>query len=159
VKNNFILADPSLFRRSASTTKLIGKSVSELFFEADSSIIMARGNSDIENGIVKVRSYIAPREYHVHPIDSSPNAPYLYVSSELDYVASEFTGYYWKTDTSGNRIDEPAGKDDHALDTIKYMLSRAPEPGRIDLDAGQKMFYLDNWSERESTVDHNRYRH
>lgn len=159
VNPEFIYADPSIFRRAAGATKLVGKSVAELFFEETSDILMQRGNSDIENGIVKVRSYLMPRSYHMHPIDGSPNAPYLYISANLDYVATEFSSYYWRTDPTGQRIDEPVGKDDHALDTIKYMLSRAPDAGKIQQSEAQRLFYLDSWFEVERYEDPNWYRH
>lgn len=129
---NFIQADPDIFRRKSGDSKTVGKSVSDMFFGEDNRLLFSRGNNDIQNGITKVRSYLSPRPYHLHPIDGSPNAPYLYVSEQLSYVIDEFSAYYWNTNSRGERTDDPVDRNDHAMDVIKYMLSYAPEPATID---------------------------
>lgn len=145
--DKFILADPSIFKRQAQGGKTVGKSVSDLFFDEDPSLIFARGNNDILNGITKVRSYLAPQPYHVHPITNEPNSPFLYFNTNLEWIDSEFCGYFWKTNSKGEREDEPVDKNDHAMDMIKYMLSHAPEPATLMKNAISVPAYLHQWIE------------
>lgn len=144
----YIMGDPSIFRRSAAAGKLVGLAITDMFFAEDKSIMFSRGNNDIQNGIRKVSSYIQCHAPHVHPITAEPNSPYLYFSDKLPFIEEEFTGYYWKVNTQGERIDEPTDKNDHALDTIKYMLSNAPEPAKLYKNALAVPAYLHQWTER-----------
>jgi hypothetical protein len=145
----FIMADPSIFRRSAQAGKLVGKAITDMFFDEDSSLQFARGNNDIQNGIRKVRSYIACHAPHVHPITGEPDCPYLYVSDSMTWLEEEFTSYYWKVDTHGERSDIPTDRNDHALDALKYMLSNAPEPAQIMRNALTVPAYMHQWIERD----------
>ncbi len=144
---NFIYADPSIFRRTAAGGKLVGKSVSDLFFDEDNSLMFTRGNNEITNGIIKVGSYLHSHKHHVHPISGEPNSPFLYVSDNLTWLHSEFSGYYWQTNSKGERVDIPVDKNDHAMDAMKYMLSNAPEPARLMKNAISVPAYLHSWTE------------
>jgi len=146
---NFIYADPAIFRRHSAGGKLVGKSISDLFFEVDSSLMFARGNNDIMNGITKVSSYLGCQTYHEHPITREPNSPFLYFSDNLTWLHSEMSGYYWKTNSQGVRIDEPTDKNDHSMDALKYMLSYAPEPAHLMRNALAVPGYLHSWTEMD----------
>lgn len=147
-RSNYIYADPSIFRRAAGDGKTVGKSIADLFFDHNSRLLFTRGNNDIINGITKVRSYLQPRPYHVNPIDSTPGAPFLYVSDNVPFVQDEFSSYYWKTNSKGDREDVPVDKNDHAMDTIKYLLSYAPEPAKIHETLTNKLpAYYTEWQE------------
>ena len=117
---NVILADPAIFRRGPQGKKVVGKTVSTMLMDED--IYTARGNSNIANGIAKVNQYLQPMEAHLNPITGTTYGSHIYISDELQFVIDEFNGYYWKSDNVGDRQDIPIDKDDHAMNTIKYML-------------------------------------
>ena len=119
-----VFADPSIFRRGPGGNKLVGKSVADMFKDED--IRMTRGNNDIQNGIVKCSSYMAPAAFHQNPYTLEHPAPRLYVNASLNWFSDEINGYYWRRDSQGDFVDMPIDKNDHAMDTLKYMLSRQP---------------------------------
>ena len=147
---NHILSDPDIFRRKAQSGKLVGRSIADMFMEQD--IYCARGNNDISNGIVKVTQYLSVVKNHQHPITGVFNCPHLFVSEKLDWLIDEFNGYYWKTDTVGDRIDKPVDKNDHGMDTIKYMLSHVPEISILIKPVKEEDFGWRKWGERELQV-------
>lgn len=156
----WIYADPDIFRRKAGDHKTIGKSVSDMFFDADRNLMFTRGNNDIANGIVKVSSYLEVRPYHQHPITKELEAPYFYYSDRLEWFEDEITSYYWDTNSSGDKSDKPVDRNDHAMDTIKYLLSHAPEPATLLGNRGSTVpNYMTEWTEIERTVAHNAHRH
>jgi phage terminase large subunit len=157
----WIMADPDIFRRKAGDNKTVGKSISDLFFDSSNGkLLFTRGNNDIDNGIIKVGSYLQNREYHLHPITGEPSAPYLYHSDRLTWFEEEITAYYWQSNTSGERVDKPTDKNDHAMDTIKYLLSHAPEPATISTNTGIHIpSYMTEWQEIERAVDNYAHRH
>ena len=120
-----IKADPAIFRRTGGEHKTIGRSVSQLFLEEE-GLMMSRGNNDILNGILKIQTHLHIQKFHKHPITGMTGAPCLFVNERLEFVINEFGEYYWKTDTTGEQLDKPVDKSDHAMDTIKYMLSDVP---------------------------------
>lgn len=158
----FIYADPDIFRRKNATNNgLVGKSVAELFFDVDASLKLTRGNNDIDNGIIKIKSYLNPYSFHMHPITGNANAPYLYVSDNCPYLVEEFNGYFWQTNKRGDRVDKPTDGKDHALDTLKYMLSHAPDIATLrekDRIMGMQPAIFD-WQEIESKSNPNGYRY
>lgn len=158
-KSKFIMADPSILRRSATGGKVVGRTVSDMFFETDRSIVMARGNNDIQNGIRKIRSYLQLYSFHQHPITGEAPAPYLFISDKLTWLVDEFSSYYWRSDSSGEREDTPVDRNDHALDALKYMLSTAPEASKIRLSLEVVPAHMTMWQEIERTEDTNSYRH
>lgn len=125
VDGTTIYADPSIFRRVTGDKRTVGKSIAGLFDEC--GITMQRGNNDINNGIIKVKSYLTVNQFHRHPILNSYPAPRLYLSTAIPFVSNEMSEYYWKRDPTNDVIDRPVDKNDHALDTIKYMLSDHPQ--------------------------------
>lgn len=119
-----LYADPAVFRRTTGDSRTVGRSVSALYHE--NGISMQRGNNDILNGIIKVQSYLTPEKFHRHPIFGQGGSPRLYVSNKLEFLSQEFSEYRWKKDGGGETIDKPVDGNDHALDTVKYMLSDVP---------------------------------
>jgi hypothetical protein len=49
----------------------------------------------------------------------------------MPFIQDEFNTYYWKQNPLGQRIDEPADTNDHAMNTLKYMLSYLPDVSKI----------------------------
>lgn len=156
--DNSVLADPAVFRRTAARRTESAKTIAQLFNEGDHSVIMRRAENEIKSGITKVNMYTTIKDYHRNPITMELGAPNLFVATELDFVISEFSAYYWKQDTSGARIDEPIDRNDHAMNVIKYMLSKEPDLAeRRPRERDQK--YLSNWSEGPDSSGERNYRH
>lgn len=126
-----ILADPAIFKRSTGDKKTVGISTSDIFWDNGKGLRMVRGNNDIMNGIVKIQGYLLPQKLHKNPFTGDYPASYLYISDKLDFVSNEFNDYYWRKRPNGALEDVPQDTNDHAMDTIKYMLSRRPRVASI----------------------------
>lgn len=63
--------------------------------------------------------------------DPTLKGPNLMFSDNLPFIDDEFTAYFWTKNPLGDRIDEPVDRNDHAMDAIKYMLSRLPDPTEL----------------------------
>lgn len=121
-----LYADPDLFRRKAGgSAGKVGTTVAELFEER--GIRMQRADANISAGIAKVNQYLAVLPRHEHPLTGQRVSPHLFVVDILDYVVNEFSEYSWQQDTSGDNIDKPVDRRDHAMDTVKYMLTDRPK--------------------------------
>ena len=144
---NRIYADPSIFRRSPGQGKLAGKSTAQMF--SDSGVHCVRGNNNISNGIIKVSQYLVPLRNHQNPITGVYDSPYLYISDELDFISNEFTDYYWKRDTTGDITDVPIDKNDHSMDTIKYMLTDRPAISKLIVPTRDEPLGWRRWGERD----------
>jgi hypothetical protein len=130
VNDEYILADPSIFRRMRANSATVGKSTPDLFWDYG-KLKFRRGNNDILNGILKVQSYLAVQHQLRHPYSGDNYSPMLFVSDKLGFVGDEMSAYMWKRDAHDVPLDEPVDDNDHSLDTIKYMLSDQPEVGYI----------------------------
>lgn len=144
-----IMADPAIFRRTSATRRTIGMSTADIFWNNGQGVRMVRGNNDIANGIVKVSSYLAPKRMHAHPITGAYGAPYLYHTDNLQWIADEYAAYMWKKNSKGDISDEPRDKNDHAMDTTKYMLSRRPEIAKLPDFAQPRVPAYMGWHEQE----------
>lgn len=150
-----VLADPAIFRRSTGTANTVGRTVAGLF--RDEGIRMIRGNNDILSGLAKVQSYLYIDEYHRHPIHSNiVGAPRIYFSSKLDFIDREIVDYYWKKTPDGQYDDIPMDKNDHAMDTVKYLLTHRPRvatfrPRRLELPPRRR-----TWREIDTPATSNR---
>lgn len=122
VPRDHIYADPDVFRgRNASATK-VGESIANLFKE--NGIEMQRGANAIESGIDKVASYLVADDMHMHPIKRVYGAPRLFVSSELEFWHNEIADYYWNKNVTGDNVDKPMDRNDHAMDATKYLFTK-----------------------------------
>lgn len=122
-----IYADPAIFKKTqvvGQTITTVAKQLTEL------GLYLKAGQNDIKNGIMKVGGYLAIQpEYHfMH--NEQPGAG-IYFSDHLTFISDEFLTYFWKTNELGTRIDVPNDKDDHAMDTLKYMVSKLPDPSTL----------------------------
>jgi hypothetical protein len=154
---NMVMADPAIFRRSAVGKKLVGKAVSDMFLEE--GIICTRGNNDISNGIIKVSQYLNPQKMHQNPITGEYNAPYLYISDRLDWWMNECADYYWQKSPTGEQMDKPIDRNDHAMDTTKYMLSNRPNISRLIVKRDPKTVGWTQWGERDIQEKRRNIRH
>jgi phage terminase large subunit len=133
VPDDYIFADPSVFRRFRATASTVGKSTPDLMWDYG-KIRLRRGNNDIMNGILKVQSYLTVQQGTRNPYNVDTTSPMLYVSDRLQCVPDEMASYMWKRDSHDVPQDEPIDENDHSLDTIKYMLSDRPDVGQIHTD-------------------------
>lgn len=120
-------ADPSIFRRvpGGEGTKGVGPSIHAIFEEHGLS--MQRGNNAVMNGVVKVNAYLTPGKFHRNPYTAIAPAPHIYISDKLAFFMDEITEYYWKRNTEGEYEDTPQDRNDHAMNTLRYMLTDVPD--------------------------------
>ena len=149
--SNMILSDPDIFRRKTVGKKLVGKSIADMFL--DEGIMCIRGNNDIANGIVKVSQYLVPQRMHQNPITGEYEQPYMYISDKLDWWINEITDYYWQKNTTGEQVDKPMDKNDHAMDTTKYLLSNRPNVSKLIIAKRPEKVGWFQWGERDIQED------
>jgi len=146
--DNMIFADPDIFRRGKpGSNKLVGKPISTLFMDED--VMCIRGNNDIMNGIAKVNQYLVPQRNHQNPITGEYGMPYIYISDKLEFFINEISDYYWMKNPFGEQMDKPVDKDDHAMDTLKYMLSNRPNIAKLIVKREPKDVGWRQWGERD----------
>lgn len=122
--DNHINADPDIFRRGKGMRH--DERISDLFW-TDAGILVRRASNEIKSGIEKLSGYLNPRVNWRSPFTDTVPAPSIYFAEELTFIAAEFSSYFWKKHAiTGARIDEPQDGNDHALDAIKYILTRRP---------------------------------
>lgn len=147
--NTPIMADPSIFRRTTASKRTVGQSTADILYANGLGVRVVRGNADIVNGIIKVSAYLAPSRMHTHPLTGAHGAPHLFVADTLEWVSDEFGTYRWKSNSRGDVEDMPIDRDDHAMDTIKYILSRRPEIAKLPQYAIPKPPSYMRWHTRD----------
>jgi phage terminase large subunit len=143
-----IYADPNIFRRSGEGGKGIGTTVARMF--AEHGISMQRGANDIYGGIAKFQQYLTPVLTHEHPIHGMPNAPFFYISDKCSWFVNEITEYYWRRGTNDEVTDMPMDRNDHAMDTVKYLLTPQPRLAKFVGRADEPPSWM-KWHEIEHT--------
>jgi hypothetical protein len=141
------IADPSIFGRRTVNKRTVGKTIADMFKE--DGIYMRRGNNDIANGIVKVGSYLNISSRLLHPVQRVAGSPRLFVNAKLDWWTDEVTGYFWQQSTSGERIDKPMDRNDHAMDNVRYLLSDMPDIGKYNIAPADRIPSYMMWQERD----------
>lgn len=126
-----IKADPAIFRKVVIQKTATGSSVARLLDGLGLSLRPAQ--NDVLPGISKVGSYLNDKKGVPHLTTGESPSPMLYFVNDLTFIEDEIGSYYWKKNPMGDRIDEPVDGNDHAMDTLKYMLSDLPEPSKIVL--------------------------
>lgn len=154
---SILYGDPAIFRNTSASRTLVGESVAAMF--AQDGVYMTRGNNDVANGIQKVSSYLRKIDHHMHPLFSVSPAPRIYFAESLTDGIREFGTYRWKRDTSGDETDKPVDKDDHFLDMLKYMLTKEPKIGRLNIPRDKKVVGLRNWAENNDDEQGRLVRH
>jgi len=149
-----VQADPSIFGRKTVNRRTVGKTVADMFKE--DNIYMKRGNSDINNGVVKVGAYLNINRQLLHPIKRVAGSPRLFVNAKLDWWTDEVAGYFWQQSTSGERIDKPIDRNDHAMDATKYLLSEMPDIGKYQVPANERIPSWMLWQERDKDTENPR---
>ena len=149
-----INADPSIFGRRTVNKRTVGKTIADMF--KDDDIRMRRGNNDVANGIIKVGSYLNLNHRLLHPIRRVAGSPRLLVNAKLDWWTDEIAGYFWQQSTSGERIDKPTDRNDHAMDMTKYLLSEMPDIGKYVTPVDQRIPSWMLWQEKDRSAENPR---
>ena len=129
-----ILADPDCFRKKVVSGRTTGETMVQLLTTGNDLRFRA-GSNDISAGIAKVQAYLTGLNTVPHLVTGQTPGPLLYFCSDMTYVEDEITAYYWKRNPLGVNVDEPLGINDHAMDAIKYALSKRPMPSEITVPA------------------------
>lgn len=151
-------ADPSIFKKSTSGKDVVGDTVAKLF--QDCGVRMLRGNNNKVNGITKINSYLAIDNARRNVFTGAWGAPRIFVSDKLTWFIDEISDYYWKKSPTGEYEDEPVDKNDHAMDTLKYMMSK--KPNIVGMKYRSRIAvpkYLLGWKESDVSSSPPDYRH
>lgn len=148
-------ADPQVFKRTAVAKNTAAKTIKQLFDEGDYGVHFKRAENEILSGLTKVNQYLGIRDNHRHPTTKVMGAPHVFFATELEWIQTEFTAYYWKIDTAGQRTDEPIDVNDHAMNTIKYMLAKAPDLA-TRVPKARDTRYMTRWTEGSDVLKNER---
>lgn len=150
--NGRIHADPAIFKKVVvAGLRETGSTIARLFEEM--GLWMRPASNDIVTGVAKVNSYLNGRKGVPHIINGDDPGPMIYFCDDLTFIQDEFNTYYWKQNPLGQRIDEPADSNDHAMNTLKYMLSYLPDVSKIKVPAEELPKKWMFWHELD-TDDH-----
>lgn len=150
-------ADPSIFTQKTVSKRTVGKSIARMFEEE--GIMMRRGNNDIMNGIVKVQGYLRASKSLMHPVINVSPAPRLFHNIDLVWLSDEFGSYYWMSNGSGGRLDKPVDANDHAMDTLKYLLSTMPNVGTLHTPAEKRVPDYMKWQDAPTNANNRNHRY
>lgn len=113
------IADPATAQRQGVT----GTSIQTEY--SINNIYLALGNNDVKTGIVKVQQYLK--------INPNTDRPYLQIADSCVNLIKEMKRYRWKTYSTKkmqfehNVQEEAHKKDDHACDTLRYLVGFMPD--------------------------------
>lgn len=155
-EDQWIKADPSIFRRSgAITNRTVGATIAEHM-----KMKMEPANNDVLNGITKVSRYLSVHKYRKNPYTGLVGSPAMFFSSKLEFLFDEIGDYYWKRNVNGDEVDKPVDKNDHAMDALKYMVSREAEPAvLVRRRIVKPPEYMVGWGERDVVENVRNVRH
>lgn len=141
-----MMADPAIFKRQVvQGSGRAADTISRMLLE-NHDIQTRAGQNDITSGIAKVASYLAMNNIP-HFDGSGNNGRAIYFASELSFIADEFLSYFWQMSGGFERVDKPIDRNDHAMDTLKYMLSYLPDVDKL-LYNTQQYEGITTWQQR-----------
>jgi hypothetical protein len=127
-----IRADPSIFRQKVISKHVdTGTPIAHLL--SAEGMECRPATNDIITGIAKVAAYLGDNGMVEHILTGKTPGSLLYFVNDMDFITDEITNYYWDRTSTGEHVDKPIDRDDHAMDALKYMLSHQPEPSEIVL--------------------------
>jgi hypothetical protein len=134
-----ILADPSIFKRTIVAHQGMGAdTVKSILADNYKQLSFKPGQNDILNGIAKVSSYLAIDNFP-NLDDGELNGPLIYIADHLTFIVDEFLSYFWQMTQGFERSDKPIDRNDHAMDTIKYMFSYLPDAVELMFNYSQQL--------------------
>ena len=122
-----IYGDPSMF---AKTKEKEGVSWSIADEYSDYGITLLRGNNNREAGWNRVGEYLKVDKDRIHPlIIDKIGSPRLFISRRCRNLIREIPEYIWKRTPDNVNPKEDARKlNDHACDTVRYIVMSLPSP-------------------------------
>jgi hypothetical protein len=128
-----ILADPAIFKRVSTDKRgVVGQTTAQMF--ADHQIEMTAANNNITDGIQRVQAFLVKQRVRRNPFTGEYGSPHLFINDTLTWFQDEISEYMWKKSSNDDDAqDVPTNKNDHAMDCVKYLLTKAPTPARIRL--------------------------
>lgn len=157
-RDDMILADPSIFRRSNTGAQQIGATTAEIFYDSGKGVRMMRASNDIDSGILKVKAYLQHYDYLRNPYRGDAGSPRMFIASHLEFLRDQYTTYMWDKNKDGSPMDKPKGGRDHAMDTTKYLLTNMPGPAEIKPPVSKIPAYM-QWHEINTQVDEKAHRY
>lgn len=124
--DNPIWADPAIFKRTVVDGSGKGADTVARLLRDRGDLYIKPGQNEMLSGITKVTEYLIPRK-SMHYQSDKDMGPMIYFNEELEFIEDEMQAYFWKANQDGERSDTPNGKNDHALDALKYGVSMLPE--------------------------------
>jgi len=121
-----ILADPAIFKRTVVNGEGGGSDTIKSLLQQHANLDFRAGQNNVASGIAKVASYLAVDDFP-HFQTGERNGRLIYFARHLSFISDEFLSYFWQMGQGFERIDKPRDENDHAMDTLKYMLSYVPE--------------------------------
>jgi len=137
-RDTSMLADPAIFKRTIMNK--IGEQATTIanLLNTNAQIYAIPAQNDMMGGIAKVASYLSVQDFP-HFLTGEPNGCLIYFASHLTFIPDEFGSYFWKMNANHERTDEPIDRNDHAMDTIKYMFSYFPAVEELMYNFSEKV--------------------
>lgn len=136
--DGYSVLDPSAWK-----TQNDGSNIEDIFRELstqyDFNLLPYRGINDKIAGLNRVGSYILIDPKLRHPITKEMGSPRFLVTENCEKTRWEFGQYHWKKSPDlnvdietgidfENLPEEPANRNNHAMDAIRYFLMTRPQP-------------------------------
>jgi phage terminase large subunit-like protein len=138
---DLMVADPSIKNRNG----ISGTSVHQEYQKYGLPFIL--GNNDVKSGIIRVRKYLNPAPYNSayrgELFKGFEDFCKLRIAPNCTNTIWEAKRYRWKTYSNkqlqyeNNPYDEPHKKDDHAMDTLRYIIMQRPDLLKVSDDTAR----------------------
>lgn len=125
-----IWCDPAIFRRTVINGMGGNAATVARILAHEYDLLLKPGQNDITSGVMKVSEYLAIVD-GMHYSEPEKAGSLLLFSDHLTFIDDEFVSYFWDMGSDGERQDKPKDGNDHAMDALKYMLSRLPEASHL----------------------------
>jgi phage terminase large subunit-like protein len=109
------------------------KTVAQLFRDHGMNVNTAVNKSRFA-GIERVQEYLECRRHadygEIDPVQWPKGKPRLFIFENCTEMIKEIKKYRWKPRTDDEK-EVPIGKDDHAMDELRYLIMTRPEPAKF----------------------------
>jgi len=121
-----ILADPAIFKKTVVNQQGKMSTTIKSLLQDGYDLMLRPGQNNITSGIAKVATYLSVDDF-INFETGEMNGCLIYFADHLSWIADEFQSYFWQMSSGFERVDKPRDENDHAMDTLKYMLSYVPD--------------------------------
>lgn len=97
------------------------------------------GNNNILDGIMRIKELLHIDPLRVNPVTGVQGSPRLFVFPSCSELIWEMQQYKWIDQKPGSLVEKekPVGKNDHAIDPLRYLLQQRPREASVDSSSGQ----------------------